>query len=125
MISFVFLHAKFAIIFYVIFLLTLALLCTLSCAFALSKNRDFTVDLDASKQDLDRGVRNKDEECRLFLAESSISNAGFGVFVGVDIEGGEVISSHDISVPMLHFIKKKCSAQLKGERSSPRVSHVG
>ena len=96
--TFVFLHAKFAIRFYVIILLSFVLLCALS--HTLSQYRD----LDASKQDLDRGVRNKDEQCRLFLAESSIPNAGFGVFVGGDIEGGEAISSHDISVPVLNFI---------------------
>ena len=79
--------------------------------------------LDAFKQDLDRGVRNKDEQCRLFLAESSIPNAGFGVFVGEDIEGGEVISSHDISVPILNFNKKIARLNLK-ENAPLLESHM-
>ncbi|KAL3781515.1 hypothetical protein ACHAW5_000731 [Stephanodiscus triporus] len=38
--------------------------------------------------------------CRLFLAESTIPNAGLGIFTGIDLRDGDAIAEPDIIVPL-------------------------
>ncbi|KAL7526358.1 hypothetical protein ACHAXR_004417, partial [Thalassiosira sp. AJA248-18] len=38
--------------------------------------------------------------CRLFLAESTIPNAGLGIYSGVDLQPGEAVAEPDIVIPL-------------------------
>mmetsp|Transcript_30698 Transcript_30698/g.61309 ORF Transcript_30698/g.61309 Transcript_30698/m.61309 type:complete len:622 (+) Transcript_30698:97-1962(+) len=42
-------------------------------------------------------------QCRLFLAESTIPNAGLGIFTGIDLEAGDAVAEPDIVVPLADF----------------------
>jgi len=44
-------------------------------------------------------VLGEEEECRLYLAESSIPNAGMGMFSGINVEEGDIFGNPDISLP--------------------------
>ena len=45
------------------------------------------------------------QHCRVYLAESSIPNAGFGVFAGENIGADNLLSSPDVSIPVLQLNK--------------------
>mmetsp|Transcript_16261 Transcript_16261/g.23951 ORF Transcript_16261/g.23951 Transcript_16261/m.23951 type:complete len:655 (-) Transcript_16261:141-2105(-) len=42
-------------------------------------------------------------ECGLYLAESSIPGAGFGVFSGIDIEEGELVGEPEIAIQLMNI----------------------
>ena len=41
--------------------------------------------------------------CRLFLAESTIPNAGLGIFTGIDLQEGDSVAEPDIIVPLQDY----------------------
>ena len=66
----------------------------------------------AWRQDRAREVSVKavdSEQCALYLAESSIPNAGIGIFTTVDFKAGESVGDPEIVVPVVHFSRKKWS----------------
>ena len=39
-------------------------------------------------------------ECNLYLAESTIPNAGLGVFSGIDLSAGDAVGIGDVAIPI-------------------------
>eukprot|EP00571_Detonula_confervacea_P007826 CAMPEP_0172326942 /NCGR_PEP_ID=MMETSP1058-20130122/58069_1 /TAXON_ID=83371 /ORGANISM="Detonula confervacea, Strain CCMP 353" /LENGTH=602 /DNA_ID=CAMNT_0013043851 /DNA_START=67 /DNA_END=1875 /DNA_ORIENTATION=- len=46
------------------------------------------------------GVTVEHPDCRLFIAESTIPNAGLGIFTGTDLQEGDAVAEPDIVVPL-------------------------
>ncbi|KAL3781644.1 hypothetical protein HJC23_008547 [Cyclotella cryptica] len=59
--------------------------------------------VDASASSHDNGVFVEHPECRLFLAESTIPNAGLGIFTGVPLGQNESIAEPDLIVPLTDY----------------------
>uniref|UniRef100_A0A7S4RQ41 SET domain-containing protein n=1 Tax=Ditylum brightwellii TaxID=49249 RepID=A0A7S4RQ41_9STRA len=65
-----------------------------------------------SKEIPDNGEMGLDDKkCGLYLAESSIPGAGLGLYVGVDVEEGDLISYPDICINLLDMEHKTVASE--------------
>mmetsp|Transcript_22413 Transcript_22413/g.32756 ORF Transcript_22413/g.32756 Transcript_22413/m.32756 type:complete len:533 (-) Transcript_22413:75-1673(-) len=61
-----------------------------------------TVCGEQERMEIIHDTRAKEKhQCKMYFAESSIPNAGFGLFTAVDLERGDLIGEADILVPII------------------------
>jgi hypothetical protein len=56
--------------------------------------------LSSSFRDVHAGIVEQNPHCRLYLAESTIPNAGLGIYTGIDLPANVSIAEPDIIVPL-------------------------
>lgn len=52
-----------------------------------------------------RKAHGGSDQCKLYLAESSIPDSGIGIYTAVDLKEGELLGEGEIAVPLVNFSK--------------------